>query len=75
MAAKKVTVVIAQSPGKNPVKRNVEETIAATLLLDTQVEVSLVPHLYDLTPDDLLPSKALLDGCPAPQGTSGAGWA
>ncbi len=51
MAAKKVTVVIAQSPGKNPVKRNVEETIAATLLLDPQVDVSLVPHLYDLTPD------------------------
>src|SRR5579859_7892913 len=51
MAAKKVTVVIAQSPGKNPVKRNVEETIAAALLLDPQVDVSLVPHLYDLTPD------------------------
>jgi Pyruvate/2-oxoacid:ferredoxin oxidoreductase delta subunit len=51
MAVKKVTVVIAQSPGKNPVKRNVEETIAATLLLDPQVDVSLVPHLYDLTPD------------------------
>jgi NAD-dependent dihydropyrimidine dehydrogenase PreA subunit len=51
MAAKKVTVVIAQSPGKNPVKRNVEETIAATLLLDPQVDVSLVPHLYDLTAD------------------------
>ncbi|MGE5192230.1 MAG: ATP-binding protein [Deltaproteobacteria bacterium] len=51
MAAKKVTVVISQSPGKNPVKRNVEETIAATLLLDPQVDVSLVPHLYDLTPD------------------------
>src|SRR5262245_11783267 len=50
MATKKVTVVIAQSPGKNPVKRNVEETIAATLLLDPQVDVSLVPHLYDLTP-------------------------
>ncbi len=51
MAGKKVTVVIAQSPGKNPVKRNVEETIAATLLLDPQVDVSLVPHLYDLTSD------------------------
>src|SRR5260370_233688 len=51
MAAKKVTVVIAQAPGKNPVKRNVEETIAAALLLDPQVDVSLVPHLYDLTPD------------------------
>src|SRR5262249_30989257 len=51
MAAKKVTVVIAQSPGKNPVKRNVEETIAAGLLVEPQVDVSLVPHLYDLTPD------------------------
>src|SRR6267142_2478966 len=51
MAAKKVTVVIAQSPGKNPVKRNVEETIAAALLLDPQFDVSLVSHLYDLTPD------------------------
>src|ERR1700730_15422945 len=51
MASKKLTVVIAQSPGKNPVKRNVEETIAATLLLDPQVDVSLVPHLYDLTAD------------------------
>src|SRR5215471_7080284 len=51
MAAKKITVVIAQSPGKNPVKRQVEETIAATLLLDPQVDVSLVPHLYDLTAD------------------------
>jgi NAD-dependent dihydropyrimidine dehydrogenase PreA subunit len=51
MAGKKITVVIAQSPGKNPLKRNVEETIAATLLLDPQVDVSLVPHLYDLTAD------------------------
>src|SRR5262249_42551758 len=51
MTAKKVTLVIAQSPGKNPVKRNVEETIAATLLLDPQVDVSLIPHLYDLTAD------------------------
>lgn len=51
MAAKKLTVVIAQAPGKNPNKRQVEETIAATLLLDPQVDVSLIPHLYDLTAD------------------------
>src|SRR5436190_17211627 len=49
--SKKVTVVIAQSPEKNPVKRQLEENIAATLLLDPDVEVSLVPHLNDLTPD------------------------
>ncbi len=51
MAAKKVTVVISQSPGKNPVKRDLEETIAATLLLEPSIDVSLVPHLYDLTSD------------------------
>ena len=51
MPAPKVTVVIAQSQGKNPAKRQLEEDIAAALLLDPQVEVSLVPHLYDLTAD------------------------
>src|SRR5580700_3262040 len=51
MAAKKVTVIISQSPGKNPVKRDLEETIAAALLLEPAVDVSLVPHLYDLTSD------------------------
>jgi Pyruvate/2-oxoacid:ferredoxin oxidoreductase delta subunit len=51
MAAKKISVVIAQSPGKNPVKRDLEETIAAELLFEPAVDVSLVPHLYDLTPD------------------------
>lgn len=51
MPASKVTVVIAQSPGKNPGKRQLEENLAAALLLDPQVDVSLVPHLYDLTAD------------------------
>ncbi|HLJ09572.1 MAG TPA: ferredoxin family protein, partial [Planctomycetaceae bacterium] len=51
MATKKITVVIAQSPGKNPVKRQLEESIAAALLMEPQVDVSLVPHLYDLTAD------------------------
>ncbi len=51
MPAKKITVVISQSPGKNPVKRQLEESIAAELLLDPTVDVSLVPHLYDLTGD------------------------
>jgi len=51
MAAKKITVIISQSPGKNPVKRDLEETIAAALLLEPSVDVSLVPHLYDLTSD------------------------
>jgi NAD-dependent dihydropyrimidine dehydrogenase PreA subunit len=51
MAAKKITVVISQSPGKNPTKRNLEEDIAAALILEPDVDVSLVPHLNDLTAD------------------------
>jgi hypothetical protein len=51
MPGKKITVVIAQSPGKNPTKRHLEEELAATMLLEPDVDVSLVPHLYDLTPD------------------------
>ena len=51
MAAKKITVVIAQSPGKNPVKRNVEETIAATLLARSASRRVAGPALYDLTTD------------------------
>ena len=51
MAAKKITVVISQSPGKNPVKRHLEEEIATQLILSGTAEVSIVPHLYDLTSD------------------------
>ena len=48
MAAKKLTVVISQAQGKNPAKRQLEEEIAAALIMDPEVDVSLVPHLYDL---------------------------
>jgi len=51
MSARKLKVVIAQSPGKNPTKRHLEEEIATQLMLRNVAEVSLVPHLYDLTPD------------------------
>ncbi|MFQ5732111.1 MAG: ATP-binding protein [Planctomycetaceae bacterium] len=51
MAAKKLTVVISQSQGKNPVKRALEEEIAAVLIMDPDVDVSLVPHLYDMHAD------------------------
>ena len=44
----KLTVVISQSQGKNPAKRRLEEEIAAALLFDPEVEISLVPHLYDM---------------------------
>ncbi len=51
MAARKLTVVISQAPGKNPVKRRLEEEIATRLMIAGTAEVSVVPHLYDLTAD------------------------
>jgi NAD-dependent dihydropyrimidine dehydrogenase PreA subunit len=52
MAGRKLTVVLSQSPGKVPAKRHLEEEIAAALLLEPNVDVSLIPHLYDLPADD-----------------------
>ena len=51
MAGKKLTVVISQSASKNPANRNLEETIAAELIMKSDVDVSLVPHLYDMSHD------------------------
>ena len=51
MAAKSLTVVISQSQGKNPSKRQLEEELAAALMLEPSIDVSLVPHLYDLKAD------------------------
>ncbi|QDU52185.1 ATP-binding protein [Gimesia panareensis] len=51
MADKKLTVVISQAQGKNPAKRELEESLAAALLMEPDLEVSLVPHLYDLSAD------------------------
>ena len=51
MADKKLTVVISQAQGKNPAKRELEESLAAALLMESDLEVSLVPHLYDLSSD------------------------
>ena len=51
MAGKRLTVVISQSQGRNPAKRRLEEELAAALLMDRDVEVSLVPHLYDMAAD------------------------
>ena len=51
MAGRKLTVVISQAPGKNPVKRHLEEELATRLMLSGTAEVSVVPHLYDLTSD------------------------
>jgi len=45
---KKLTVVISQQQGRNPVKQELEEQIALACMVDPDLELSLVPNLYDL---------------------------
>jgi NAD-dependent dihydropyrimidine dehydrogenase PreA subunit len=51
MSRTRVTVVLSQAPGKHPAKRALEESIVAALLMEPDLEVSVVPNLYDLGPD------------------------
>src|SRR4051812_30321321 len=48
MSRPRLTVVLSQAQGKNPTRRALEESIAAALLLEPSLDVSIVPHLYDL---------------------------
>lgn len=49
--SKRLSVVISQSPSKNPVKRKLEEEIVAALLFENGIDVTVVPNLYDIKPD------------------------
>jgi NAD-dependent dihydropyrimidine dehydrogenase PreA subunit len=49
--AKRITVVISQGQSANPAKRKLEEDLVGALLFERGVEVTVVPHLYDLAPD------------------------
>lgn len=51
MSRHRLTVVLSQAPGKHPAKRGLEESIAAALILEPGLDVSIVPNLYDLGPD------------------------
>src|SRR6266496_4780325 len=51
MSRKHLTVVLSQAQGKNPAKRALEESIAAALIMEPGLDVSVVPYLYDLGPD------------------------
>src|SRR5437763_4799035 len=51
MSRSRLTVVLSQAQGRNPAKRALEESIAAALLLEPGLDVSIVPYLYDLHPD------------------------
>ncbi|TWT32056.1 ATP-binding protein [Blastopirellula retiformator] len=58
--AKKLTVVLSQGQSQNPAKRNLEEEIVARLLFHPGVEVTIIPHLYDLKSDG--PGMLCLEG-------------
>ncbi len=51
MSRNRLTVVLSQAPGKHPAKRSLEESIVAALIMEPDLEVSVVPNLYDLGPD------------------------
>src|SRR5499427_4945293 len=51
MARHRLTVVLSQAQGKNPTKRALEESIAAALIMEPGLDVSIIPYLYDLGPD------------------------
>src|SRR5438045_7433842 len=51
MPRSRVTVVLSQAPGKHPAKRSLEESVVAALIMEPDLEVSVVPNLYDLGPD------------------------
>src|SRR6516164_158014 len=48
MSRQRLTVVLSQAQGKNPAKRALEESIAAALILEPGLDVSIIPYLYDL---------------------------
>ena len=47
----RTSVVISQGQSKNPVKRKLEEDIVAALNDHPEIDVIVVPHLYDITGD------------------------
>jgi NAD-dependent dihydropyrimidine dehydrogenase PreA subunit len=48
---RRLTVVLSQGQSLNPAKRKLEEDIVAQLVVEGGVEVTIIPNLYDLTPD------------------------
>lgn len=51
MSRSRLTVVLSQAQGKDPRKRALEESIVAALIMESGLDVSVIPHLYDLGPD------------------------
>src|SRR5260221_12951469 len=50
MSRTRLTVVLSQSNSKHPARRSLEESLAAALIMEPGLDVSIIPHLYDLDP-------------------------
>jgi NAD-dependent dihydropyrimidine dehydrogenase PreA subunit len=48
---RRLSVVLSQGQSQNPEKRNLEEDLVAALIMESGIDVTVIPHLYDLTPD------------------------
>jgi Pyruvate/2-oxoacid:ferredoxin oxidoreductase delta subunit len=51
MARHRLAVVLSQAQGKHPGRRALEESIIAALLGEPGLDISVIPHLYDLSAD------------------------
>ncbi len=51
MSRHRLNVILSQAQGKHPAKRALEESIVAALIMEPGLEVSVIPHLYDLGAD------------------------
>src|ERR1700757_4279403 len=51
MSRTRLNVVLSQSNSKHPSRRSIEESLAAALLMEPGIDLSVIPHLYDLGPD------------------------
>ena len=49
--ANRIAVVVSQGQSQNPAKRGLEEDIIAALLMESGIDVTVIPHLYDLKAD------------------------
>ena len=49
--AKRIAVVVSQGQSQNPAKRGLEEDIVAALIMEPGIDVTVIPHLYDLKAD------------------------
>ena len=49
--AKRISVVVSQGQSQNPAKRKLEESLVTNLMMESGIDVTVIPHLYDLKPD------------------------